>query len=156
MRQFLITITLLIAVMFSVFARAAEARDFSGTWVLNVAKSTLPKDSTIKSRAIVIENKKSAIVFHYKTDGKKSTETYTPDGKKRVSVNMSSGQLNSSASWQDSVLVIESTLDIKIPNATVIVTGLQPVIDTWTVTDEGRTLTNDADDHKEIYVYEKQ
>jgi hypothetical protein len=54
------------------------------------------------------------------------------------------------------VLVIESTLDIKIPNATVIVTGLKPVIDTWTVTDEGRTLTNDADEHKEIYVYEKQ
>ena len=155
MRQLLITITLVIAVM-SVFATAAEAPDFSGTWVLNVAKSTLPKDSTIKSRTIVIENKKSAIVLHYKTDGKKSTETYTPDGKKRASVNMSSGQLNSSASWHDSALVIESTLDIKIPNATVVVTGLKPVIDTWTLTAEGRTLTNDADDHKEIYVYEKQ
>jgi hypothetical protein len=64
MRQFLITITLLIAVIFSVFATAAEAPDFS-TWILNVAKSTLPKDITIKSRAIVIENKKLAIVFHY-------------------------------------------------------------------------------------------
>jgi hypothetical protein len=156
MRQFLITITLVIAVIFPVFATAAETPDFSGTWVLNVAKSTLPMDSTIKSRTIIIENKKSAIVFHYKTDGKKSTETYTPDGKKRVSVNMSSGQLNSSASWRDSVLVIESTLDIKIPNATVVVTGLKPVIDTWTLTAEGRTLTHDGDDHKEIYVYEKQ
>jgi hypothetical protein len=156
MRQFLITIPLVIAVMFSVFATAAEAPDFSGTWVLNVAKSTLPKDSAIKSRTIVIENKKSAIVFHYKTDGEKSTETYTPDGKKRVSMKMSSGQLNSSASWHDSMLVIESTLDIKIPNATVVVTGLKPVIDTWTLTAEGRTLTHDAEDHKEIYVYEKQ
>ena len=156
MRQFLITIPLVIAVLFSVLATAAEAPDFSGTWVLNVAKSTLPKDSTIKSRTIVIENKKSAIVFHYKTDGKKSTETYTPDGKKRVSLNTSSGQLNSSASWHDSVLVIESTLDIKIPNVTVVVTGLKPVIDTWTLAAEGRTLTHDADDHKEIYVYEKQ
>jgi hypothetical protein len=155
MRQFLVT-TLLMAVMFSVLATAAEVPDFSGTWVLNIAKSTLPKDSTIKSQAIVIENKKSAIVFHYKTDGKKSTETYTPDGKKRVSVNMSSSQLNSSASWHDSALVIESTLDIKIPNATVVVTGLKPIIDTWTLTAEGRILTNDADDHKEIYVYEKQ
>ena len=92
----------------------------------------------------------------YKTDGKKSTETYTPDGKKRVSVNTSSGQLNSSASWHDSVLIIESTLDIKTPNATVVVTGLKPVIDTWTLTAEGRTLTHDADDHKENYVYEKK
>ncbi len=54
------------------------------------------------------------------------------------------------------MLVIESTLDIKIPNATVVVTGLKPVIDTWTLTAEGRTFTHDVDDHKEIYVYEKQ
>lgn len=156
MRQLLITITLLLAVMFSEFARAAAAPDFSGTWVLNAAKSTLPKDSTINSQTIVIENKKSAIVFHYKTDGKKLTETYTPDGKKHVSLNTSSGQLNSSASWNDSALVIESTLDIKVPNATVVVTGLKSIIDTWTLAADGRTLTHDADDHKEIYVYEKQ
>jgi len=156
MRQLLITITLVLTVMFSEFAKATAAPDFSGTWVLNAAKSTLPKDSTIKSQTIVIDNKKSAIVFHYKTDGKKLTETYTPDGKKRVSLNMSSGQLTSSASWNDSVLVIESTLDIKIPNATVIVTGLKPVIDTWTLAADGRFLTHGAADHQEIYVYEKQ
>jgi hypothetical protein len=150
MRQLLIAITLVL-VMFSGFAKAAAAPDFSGTWVLNAAKSTLPKDSTIKSETIVISNKESTIVFHYKTDGKKSTETYTPDGKKRAS-----GQLTSSASWNDSVLVIESTLDIKIPNATVVVTGLKPIVDTWTLAADGRTLTHDADDHKEIYVYEKQ
>jgi hypothetical protein len=156
MRHFPTIITLVIAVMFSVFATAAETPDFSGTWVLNVAKSTIPKDSTIRSQTIVIENKKSAIVFHYKTDGKKSTETYTPDGEKRVSMKMSSGQLNSSASWHDSVLFIESWLDIKVPNATVVVTGLKPVVDTWTLSADGKVLTHDAADHKEIYVYEKQ
>ena len=156
MRQLLIIITLVVVGMFSEFVKAAATPDFSGTWVLNVAKSTLSKDSTIKSQTIVIDNKKSAIVFHYKTDGKKSTETFTPDGKKRVSMNTSSGQLTSSASWNDSVLVIESTLDIKIPNATVVVTGLKPVIDTWRLSDDGRTLTHDLPDHKEIYVYEKQ
>jgi len=142
--------------MFSGFANATAAPDFSGTWVLDAAKSTLAKDSTIKSQIIVIDNKKSAIVFRYKTDGKKSTETYTPDGKKRVSLNTSSGQLTSSAKWHDSVLVIESTLDIKVPNATVVVTGLKPVIDTWTLSADGRTLTHDSADHSEIFVYEKQ
>jgi hypothetical protein len=156
MRQLLVTVTLFFTVILSVSAQTAAAPNFSGTWVLNATKSTLPKDSTIKSQSIVIDNKKSAIGFNYKTDGKKSTETYTPAGKKRVSVNMSSGQLNSIASWHDSVLVIESTLDIKVPNAAVIVTGLKPVIDTWTLSADGRTLTHDADDHKEIYVYEKQ
>ena len=154
--RFLVAITLALVVMFPALAQTSAAPDFSGTWVLNATKSTLPKDNTIKSQTIVIDNKKSAIVFHYKTDGKKSTETYTPDGKKRVSLNLSSGQMRSSASWHDSALVIESTLDIKIPNATVVVTGLKPIIDTWTLAADGRTLTHDENDHKEIYVYEKQ
>jgi curli biogenesis system outer membrane secretion channel CsgG len=85
MRQLLFTITLVLAVMLSALAQTTAAPDFSGSWVLNAAKSTLPKDSTIKSQTIVIDNKRSAIVFHFKTDGKKLTETYTPDGKKRVS-----------------------------------------------------------------------
>ena len=156
----LTTIALVLAVTFPALAQTPTqtnvAQDFSGTWVLNVAKSTLPKDSAIRSQTIIIEYKKSAIVFHYKTDGKKSTETYTPDGQKRASLNMSSGQLTSSASWHDSVLVIESTLDIKIPNATVVVTGLKPIVDTWTEAADGRTLTHDADGHKEICVFEKQ
>jgi hypothetical protein len=156
MRHILVTITLVLGVMFPALAQTTAAPDFSGSWVLDAAKSTLPKDSTIKSQTIVIENKKAAIVFHYKTDGKKSTESYTPDGKKRASLKMSSGQLTSSASWHDSVLVIESTLDIKIPNVTVVVTGLKPIIDTWTLAADGRTLTHEADDHKEIYVYTKQ
>jgi len=156
MRQLLVTVTLVLVVLFSAFAQTAGAPDFSGSWVLNATKSTLPKTSTIKSQSMVIENKKSAIVFRFETDGKKSTETYTPDGKKRVSMNLPSGQMTSSASWHDRVLVIESKLDIKVPNATVVVTGLKPVVDTWTLSADGRTLTHDADDHKEIYVYEKR
>jgi hypothetical protein len=156
MRQLLITITLVLAVMFLARAQNVAAPDFSGTWVFNPAKSTLAQDNTTKSETIVIDYKKSAIVFQYKTDGKKSTETCTPDGQKRVSRNMSSGQLISKASWHDSVLVIESTLDIKIPNVTVAVTGLKPVIETWTLAADGRTLTHDADDHKEIFVYDKR
>jgi hypothetical protein len=156
MRRLLITAALLHVVIFSALAQTPATPDFSGTWALNTAKSTFSKDSTIKSETIVVTYKKSAIVFQYKTDGKKSTETYTPDGQKRVTKDMASGQLTSKASWQDSVLVIESTLDIKVPNATVIVTGLKPVIDTWTLSADGRTLTHDADDDKEIHVYNRQ
>ena len=124
MCRLLIIIMLVFAVTLSALAQTAAAPDFSGSWVLNVTKSTLAKDSTVKSQTIVIESKKSAIVFHYKIDGKKSTETYTPDGKKRTS-----DQLTSSAKWRDSVLVIEYMLDIKVPNATVLVTGLKPIVE---------------------------
>jgi hypothetical protein len=156
MRQLFLTIALISIAMFPVWGQTPPVPDCSGAWALNVGKSTLPKDSSIKSQSLVIEYKKGGIVFRYKTDGKKATETYIPDGKKRASMNTSSSQLTSSASWRDSVLVIESTLDIKIPNATVQVTGLKPIVDTWTLSPDGRTLTHDADDHKEIYVYEKQ
>ena len=156
MRRSLVTIALVLAISLSALAQATPAPDFSGTWVLNAEKSTLSKDDTTKSETLVIEYKKSAIVFHYKTDGKKSTDTYTPDGQKRVTRNLSSGQLTSKAIWQGAVLVIESTLDIRIPNATVIVTGLKPVVDTWTLAADGRTLTHDEADHTEIVVYDKQ
>jgi hypothetical protein len=156
MRQLLVTITLVLAAMFSALAQSTVAPDLSGTWVLNPAKSTLAKDNTTKSETIVIDYKKAAIVFHYKTGGKKSTETHTPDGQKRVTQNLSSGQLISKASWHGSALVIESTLDIKMPGVTVAVTGLKPVIDTWTLSADLRTLTHDAADHAEILVYDKQ
>jgi hypothetical protein len=156
MRKVLVTIALVFAVMSFALAQTAAAPDLTGTWVLNPAKSTLAKDDTVKSETIVIDYKKSAIVFHYKRDGKKSTETYTPDGQKRVTENLSSGQLISKASWRDSVLTIESTLDIKVPGVTVNVTGLKPVILTWTLGGDGRTLTHDAADHREILVYDKQ
>jgi hypothetical protein len=65
MRQLLIAITLVLAMAFSTLAQTPAPPDFSGTWVLNAAKSTLPKESTIKSQTIVIDNKKSSIVFHY-------------------------------------------------------------------------------------------
>jgi hypothetical protein len=155
-RQLLIMITLVLAVTFSALAQTTAAPDFSGTWALSAAKSTFAKDSTIKSESIIVAYKKLAIVFDYKTDGKKSKETYTPDGQKRVTRDMSSGQLISKAFWRDSVLVIESTLEIKVPNAVVTVSGLKPVIDTWTLAADGRTLIHDTNDHKEIFVYDKQ
>ena len=69
---------------------------------------------------------------------------------------MSSGQLVSKAIWRDSALVIESTLQIKVPNVEVSVSGLKPIIDKWTLAPDGRTLTHEAVDSKESFVYDKQ
>jgi hypothetical protein len=55
---------MVIAAMCPEFAKATEATDFSGTWGFNAARSTVAKDSIIKSQTIVIDNKKSTIVFH--------------------------------------------------------------------------------------------
>jgi hypothetical protein len=152
-RQLLVTITAVIAVTSSELAQSTAKPDFSGTWVLNIVKSALAKDTKTKSESIVIDYKKSTIVFHYKTDGEKSTETYTPGGQRRVARDMSSGQLISRASWQNSVLVIESTLETNVPN---VVVTVKPVINMWTLATDGRTLTHETDNPKEISVYDKQ
>jgi hypothetical protein len=152
----LMTIALVLGATFPALAQTTATPDFSGSWVLNAAKSTLAKDNKIKSETIAINYKKSTIVFRYKTDGKKATETYTPDGQQRVTRDMSSSQLISKATWQDSALVIESVLQIKIPNVVVNVSGLKPVIDRWTLGPDGRTLSHETDDPKQILVYNKQ
>jgi hypothetical protein len=151
----------LVVMLFAVFAmslgaQSASTPDFSGTWAINLAKSTLAKDSTLKSETIEILNKKSSVVFRYKTNGKKSTETYTPDGQNRVAQDLGSSQLISKASWQGPALIIESVLQIKIPNVTVSVSGLKPVVDKWTLTPDGQALTHEADGGKEVFVYDKQ
>ena len=137
-------------------AQNVSPPDLSGTWVLNIANSTLAKDSTLTSETIDIANKKSAIVFRYRADGKKSTATYSPDGQYRVMRDLSSTQLLSRARWQGSALLIESILEIKMPRVELNVTGLKPIVNKWTLTPDGRTLTHEADDGKEVFVYDKQ
>ena len=154
MRALIGTTVLIFLAMFFVLAQTPATPDFSGTWVLNVAKSTLMKDSTVKSQTLTIENKKGTIVMHYKIDGKKSTETYKPDGQKHSAYTEGKSQLIAVTDWRDGKLVIESTLDLGIPN--MVVTGLKPIVDTWSLSSDGRVLTNDADDHKETYIYDKQ
>jgi hypothetical protein len=45
-RQLLITTILAFSVTFLALAQTTVTPDFSGTWVLNTAKSTLAKDNT--------------------------------------------------------------------------------------------------------------
>lgn len=156
MRHLLATMTLVLGLSFPDLAQAPPTPDFSGTWVLNLAKSTVTKDNTIQSDMIVIDYKKSKIIFHHKTDGKKSTETYIVDGQSHVAADMSSGQLISKANWQDSKLVIESTLQIRVPNVAVSVSGLKPIVDRWTLAPDGRALSHEAADGKQVFVYDKQ
>jgi hypothetical protein len=156
MRHVFVAIGLVLALAVPAIGQSAAAPDFSGTWVLNVAKSTLAKGDTIKSETLVIQQKGSAIVFHYRTNGKKSTEKYIPDGQPRSKKVTSSSQLISATRWQGSTLVIESTLQISIPNAVISVSGLKPVVDKWSLGSDGQTLFYNEDSGKEILVYDRQ
>ncbi len=57
MRQLLFTITLVLAVMFSALAQTTAAPDFSGTWVLNAAKSFAQLNRYIGGEIVISPNR---------------------------------------------------------------------------------------------------
>jgi hypothetical protein len=96
--------------------RSAAHPDFSGTWTLDVAKSEgpmLPTASTFK----ITQTEKSMTVERTTTMmgmTRSSTSTYALDGsvsKNTVSANGSNVDFNSTAEWNDNVLVIKTTGD---------------------------------------------
>jgi hypothetical protein len=155
-RQPLITTTLALAIAFSALAQKPVTPDLSGRWVFNPAKSKLSKDVTIGSETIVITCPNSTIRFHFTTDGKESTETYTPDGKDHMVKEFQGGQAFSKAQWKKSVLVTESSGRLVMPNSTA--DGYQVIHDRdrWALSSDGRVLTREVDDPKQVFVYDKQ
>lgn len=156
MRPALITITLALAVTLSTLAQNPVTPDLSGTWAFNLAKSKLSKHVTIGSETIVITCANSTIQFHFTTDGKESTETYTPDGKDHIVRQFPGGQLFSKAQWKKSVLVTESGGRLVMPNSPA--DGYQPIHDRerWALSSDGRVLSREMDDAKQVFVYDKQ
>lgn len=156
MRQALIAIILALAVTFSALAQNPVTPDLTGTWVFNLAKSKLSKHVTISSETIVITCPNSTIQFHFTTDGKESTETYTPDGKDHIVKEFPGGQLFSKAQWKKSVLVTESGGRLVMSNSPA--DGYEPIHDRdrWTLSSDGRALTREIDDPKQVFVYDKQ
>lgn len=156
MRSLLPAILSLLALASPALAQNSAPADFSGTWVLNTSKSTLAKDSKIKAETLWVENKKGAIVFHFKTDGKKSTQSYTPDGVSRKTQDLPGVLVVSKAMWQGSTLVIVSVLRFKIPNGVTSYPGMRPIVDKWSLARDGQTLSWDANNDGEFRVYDKQ
>jgi hypothetical protein len=155
-RPVLITITLALAVTFSALAQNPVTPDLSGTWVFNRARSKLSKHVTIGSETIVITCPNSTIQFHFTTDGKESTESYSPDGKDHIVKEFPGGQLFSKAQWKKSVLVTEFGSRLVMPNSPA--DGYEPIEnrDRWALSSDGRVLTREADDPKQVFVYDKK
>ena len=153
-RKPLIAISLAILLAFSALAQTATPPDLSGSWVLNLAKSKLGKHATIGSETIVITCPNSTIQFHNTTDGKESTVIYIPDGKEHIVKQISDSQIFSKAQWKKSVLVTESGGRIVGGAAS----GVEPINikSRWTLSADGRVLTQEMDDPRQVFVYDKQ
>jgi preprotein translocase subunit SecD len=141
--QFLITITLLLALAPSSLAQNPAASRLSGTWVLNLAKSKMG-ESTTRSVTLTITSSNNTV------NGKTWPPwIYTTDGKKHIFADIPGGPEMAKATWEKSVLVTR-----------LIGRKAKPPFDftdRWTVSADGRTLTQESTwAGKPIYVYDKQ
>jgi hypothetical protein len=139
----------------SALAQTAASPDLSGTWVLNLAKSKVGKHNTITTETIVIANKDSALEFRDTVDGKQSPpRTYTPDGKEHTVLLTAESQVFTKARWKKSALITESSARIVSGPAS----GFEPITlkSRWSLSADGRVLTEEIDDPRQTYVYHKQ
>src|SRR5262249_47209185 len=120
-------------------APAQSPPNFTGTWVLVVAKSDFGPMPAADSRTDVIEHNGSAIVVKRTQKGGpigdvSATLTYGVDGKPYQN-SMGGNEITSKLKWDGAVLVIEST--VKTMN------GDAAVTDRWSLSEGGKTLTQE-------------
>jgi|HubBroStandDraft_1064217.scaffolds.fasta_scaffold58852_3 hypothetical protein len=126
--------------------------DLSGIWMLNVARTDLPKHSDFKSETIVVTSSGRAIRFVYTFDGRAGiTATYTTDGEKHDGQVFSDRKLVSKASWKNSTLETED-LVVSLANGRV----LHDLRIDWKLSSDGRMLTREVHYPKLVAVFDKQ
>ncbi len=139
MRRFLLTFTLVVASAGSTFAQNPAPPDFSGTWVLNVAKSK-PKIKGFSDK-IVITVSGSNITMRHTTDGKEWAHTYVTDGKEHVLVVAGmerKGNVDKSY-WEKSALIADVTG--RMPDGSEVFHQKAK----WTLSADGRVLTEESE-----------
>jgi len=163
MHRLLVTLALGAALAGMALAQTATTPDLSGTWKLNLAKSKLPKKVGIKPQTIRITTDDDAIQFHFSSDPKGGRYTFVPDGKVRTAYLVEGKQRLAwgedsvelvKARWEKSSLVIE--YDVKSDLDSVAIDPTPSLSLYWSVSIDGKTLTEKYDGSNWIRVYDKQ
>jgi len=154
LRQLLIAVTVALAVAFAALAQNSAPPDLSGTWVLNLAKSKVPKHATIGSETLVIKCAGDSIEIASSSGGKQSLEMFVADGKERTKDTGSGGQIYSKAQWKKSVLFTE--IGGRVTTAGIGEYDFLTDKQRWSVSPDSHVLTREFDDPKQIFVYDKQ
>jgi hypothetical protein len=158
MRNFLLSLSLVLVLPDAAFAKPPAPPDISGTWALNVSKSKLVEGNAIRSETVSISCSGSKIVMRDNVDGKQSAMTYYADGKEHPFAEVEGGEDLMKAHWKKSVLLIETIARVKTQNSALDGTELWHLQDEWSVSADGRVLTEKSEgfDTAETRVYERQ
>lgn len=152
----LLAILLVVACGSTLYAQKSTHPDLSGTWSLNLGKSKLSKKTRPKAETLVVTCSGTSIVARYVTDGRESTERYISDGKEKVVREVQGGEVISRAHWKGTVLITEAYARLKMPNQPLINgSDIIHVTEHWKLSMDGRELTIEINDPKQVSVYDK-
>jgi hypothetical protein len=165
MRQLLVTVTLALAVAFAALAQNPPAPDLSGTWVFNPAKSKLAKSMNIESETAVIISSRSTVKFHFTTNGKTTTRTYSVDGNEHFQSDMVSSpnhfRTYYTTKWEGAALVTH--LRVRMETADTPMVGSTEgdrVTERWSLSPDRhvliQTYTGNGVIPDELLVFDKQ
>ncbi len=135
------------------FGQTATTPDFSGTWKLNLAKSTLPKKPPIRPETITVTADGDTIEFHHSGDPRDRLPTFIVDGKEHpIEIWVENSEEHFvRAAWEKSTLVIQF-VNKPAPGHSVAYYS-----ERWSISSDGKTLTKEVPGTvKELYVYDKQ
>jgi len=144
----------------------AATPDLSGTWVLNLQKSKMPKSMTIESEKVVVVRMGSIVEFHFTTNGKRAkTYTYSVDGKEHFLSEMVSSPNHFrdyyKAKWQGTALVVTHRMSVEVtPIPIYAATDEDGFTERWSLSPERRSLTRTFTGREaalnSLTVYDKQ
>jgi hypothetical protein len=148
-------------------AQDSDAPNLSGTWTLNVAKSKARKGTTLRSQTVDVSCSATHVVITETFDDKERTLVYLTDGRAAPIAQVRGGKIIAKAYWKKSTLVIETfgvrTSPDSRPPGSRAQEPLAPdpetemhTIQRWTLSADGKVLTRDFDDAKQVFVYDLQ
>jgi hypothetical protein len=134
----------------AVFSTAAQSEvNFSGTWVLNRAKSDIPQFRNLEegktaslTMTVAQQDRTLRVTRHFKIDGEeqKETHTYKTDGTETTNNGLRGESVVTKAHWEGKALVVESTRKVSmlVTDVSVESRGV------WRLSPDGKTLTIDG------------
>jgi hypothetical protein len=141
------------AISFGLLAQDTAPPDLSGKWVLNPAKSKVPKNVGIDPETLVIKCAGNSIEVTTSSGGRQSLQTFVADGKEHPKRIGNGALLYSKAQWKKSVLFTETGNRF---------TGIGGTHDfltdkqRWSLSPDGLALTRELQDPRETLVYDKK
>ncbi|HEY0702225.1 MAG TPA: hypothetical protein VGD60_05605 [Candidatus Acidoferrales bacterium] len=136
----------------SVRAQNSATPDLSGTWKLNLARSTPPKNFNLKKETIVITCSGQKVEFRY---GRWTSDAYTTDGKERPAQGTPASVFGERAEWQGGVLMTERIQYTTLPDHPDFKLPPDDKKTYWLLSDDRQTLLRKTDDPKGVLLYER-